>query len=136
MRRHILSVAIALSLLPAAARAGVGVHIDLGLPAAPPLVAVQPGVQVVEGVPDEVFYSGGWYWCRRPDGWYRARSPQASFYWVEPRRVPVVIARTPVGYYRNWHHAEHREHERVEHREHERVEHREHERAEHREWRR
>jgi len=108
MRKQILSLALAFCILPASARAQVGVHIELGLPVAPPMVVVQPGVQVVEGVPEEVFFTGGWYWCRRPDGWYRARSPRAPFYRVESRWVPAAIVRTPAGYYRNWHHGEHR----------------------------
>ena len=33
-------------------------QITVGLPASPPLVQVQPGVQVVEGSPDEVFFNG------------------------------------------------------------------------------
>ena len=87
-----------------AAQAQVSLHIDIGLPVAPPLVEVQPGVQVVEGFDGEVFFSNGWYWCRRPDGWYRARSPRAPFYFIERRRVPGVLVRMPEGRYRNWHH--------------------------------
>ena len=61
MKKLISSLALTLTLLPGAARAQVGVNIDIGLPAAPALVVVQPGVQVVEGFREEVFYSGGWY---------------------------------------------------------------------------
>lgn len=118
-----LARALALSLLlsawPLAATAQVGVHIDIGLPASPRLVVVQPGVQVVEGFPEEVFFSDGWYWCRRGDGWYRARSPRAPFVWAPTRRVPLALMRIPPGRYRNWHRAEVREHRR-EFREHER----------------
>ena len=106
MKKLISSLALTLTLLPGAARAQVGVNIDIGLPAAPALVVVQPGVQVVEGFREEVFFSGGWYWCRRGDAWYRARSPRAHFAWVEPRRVPVALVRMPAGRYRNWHRAE------------------------------
>jgi hypothetical protein len=120
MKSPLRFVALALLLAPFAARAQVGIHIDIGLPASPPLVVVQPGVQVVEGFREEVFVSGGWYWCRRDDGWYRARSPQSQFLWVEPRRVPVALVRVPRGQYRNWHRAEHaefREHKRAVHEE-------------------
>jgi len=130
MKRLIHALALALWLLPSAARPQVGVHIDIGLPAAPPLVVVQPGVQVVEGFPEEVFVSGGWYWCRRGDAWYRARSPRAHFQWVEPRRVPVALQRMPAGRYRNWHRAEardHRGHERATHEERREERHEEHE---------
>ena len=64
MKRLLLPLACVLALWPSAAQAGVSLHIDIGLPVAPPLVEVQPGIQVVEGFPEEVFFSGGWYWCR------------------------------------------------------------------------
>jgi hypothetical protein len=88
------------------------VEIHLALPAAPPLVVVQPGVQVVEDCDDEVFFSGGWYWARRGPYWYRARHPHEAFVRVEQRRVPVAIVRAPPGHYRHWH----REHVKVERR--------------------
>jgi hypothetical protein len=124
MKKLVFSLALALSIVPAAARAQVGVHIDIGLPVAPPLVVVQPGIQVVEGFNEEVFFSGGWYWCRRGNAWYRARTPQAHFVWVDSRHVPMALQRVPAGRYRNWHRAEVRA-ERHEVREHERAVHEE-----------
>jgi hypothetical protein len=109
MKRLIAFLALGLSIVPFTAQAQVGVHIDLGLPARPQVVEVEPGVRIVEGVPDEVFFSGGWYWCRRGDGWYRSRSPRAHFFWVDPHRVPRAFARTPEGHYRNWRRADHPE---------------------------
>jgi len=103
MIRPLLPIAFLLVLAAVPARAQVRLQIQLGLPVAPPLVMVQPGIQVVEGFGEEVFFSGGWYWCRRPDGWFRARSPQARFTWIEGRRVPPGLVRFPVGQYRNWH---------------------------------
>ncbi|WLT32036.1 hypothetical protein [Geothrix sp. PMB-07] len=104
MKRLALRSALLLALAIAPAQAQVHVQIELGLPVAPPLVVIQPGVQVVEGFDDEVFFHGGWYWCRRHDGWYRARSPRARFGWVEERRVPRLLVEVPRGHYRNWHH--------------------------------
>jgi len=104
MNKGLLPLACALMLCPVAARAQVSLHLDIGLPLAPPLVEVQPGIQVVEGFPGEVFFSAGWYWCRRPDGWYRARSPRARFDWVDRHAVPMGLMRIPAGQYRNWHH--------------------------------
>ena len=104
MKRYLLPLACVLGLWPSAAQAQVSLHIDIGLPVAPPLVQVQPGIQVVEGCPEEVFFSAGWYWCRRPDGWYRSRSPRARFDWVDRRYVPGGLMRMPSGRYRNWHH--------------------------------
>lgn len=103
MNRLSLSLAGLLLLCPAPARAQVRLQIDLGLPLAPPLVEVQPGIQVVEGFREEVFFHGGWYWCRRPDGWYRAGSPRDRFQWVDAHRVPPGLTRMPAGRYRNWH---------------------------------
>jgi hypothetical protein len=105
---RLLSLLLALAFLaPAAARAQVGVNIQLGLPAAPPMVVVQPGVQVVENYDEEVFYTGGWYWVRRDGRWWRARQPRAEFRYVEQRRVPVTIVRVPPGQYRQWNHEKH-----------------------------
>ena len=104
MKKQLIPLVFVLALGSTAARAQVSLHIDLGLPVAPPLVMVSPGVQVVEGFGEEVFFSGGWYWCRRPNGWYRARSPRARFDFVEGRRVPPGLVRIPAGQYRKWHH--------------------------------
>lgn len=104
MTRPALILALLLVAGASSVRAQVRVQIELGLPVAPPLVVIQPGLQVVEGFDDEVFFHGGWYWCRRHDGWYRARSPRARFGWVEERRVPRLLVEVPRGHYRNWHH--------------------------------
>jgi hypothetical protein len=113
MKRLGLPFALALSLLPlAAARAQVAVRIQVALPAAPPLVVVKPGVQVVENQDEEVFFSNGWYWVQRDGYWYRARNPRSAFVSVERRRVPVAIVRLPPGHYRHWRHAEVREERR------------------------
>jgi hypothetical protein len=116
MKRLALSFALALSALPGLADAQVGVQIQLGLPVAPPMVVVQPGIQVVENYDEEVFYTGGWYWVRRDNGWYRARGPRAAFVYCEPHRVPAGLVRLPPGHYRHWR----REDARREHREWER----------------
>ncbi len=103
MKRLLLSLALASSLLPLTARAQVEMSISVGLPVAPPLVVVQPGVQVVENYPEEVFFVGGWYWCRRGPYWYRAPSPRASFAYVEPGYVPTRLAyMPPPGHYKHW----------------------------------
>ncbi|GLH73631.1 hypothetical protein GETHLI_21330 [Geothrix limicola] len=104
MNRRLLPLAFLLSVGASSAWAQVHVQIELGLPVAPPLVVIRPGIQVVEGFGEEVFFSDGWYWCRRHDGWYRARSPRARFGWVEERRVPRRLIEVPRGQYRNWHH--------------------------------
>lgn len=104
MNRPALPFALLLSLGAPSAWAQVHVQIEIGLPVAPPLVVIQPGLQVVEGFHEEVFLHRGWYWCRRPNGWYRARSPQMRFEWVERRYVPPTLVQVPHGHYRNWRH--------------------------------
>jgi hypothetical protein len=104
MKTYALPLAVILALCSSAAQAQVHVGIELGLPEAPSLVVVSPGIQVVEGYQGEVFFQGGWYWARRPDGWYRARSPHDHFGWVDNRHVPGGLNRIPAGRYNNWHH--------------------------------
>jgi hypothetical protein len=113
------------ALAPSAARAEVHVNIQMGLPVAPPLVTVQPGVQVVENYNEEVYFVSGWYYVRRDGGWYRSRRPNAAFAWCEPRRVPVKLVRMPPGRY-----VRYQRHERNEERRERREERRE-ERHEH-----
>lgn len=116
--RLTLPLIFALALTPA--RAQVNIRIDIGLPPLPRLVLVQPGIQVVEGFQEEVFFHSGWYWCRRPHGWYRSRSHKTHFEWVEPRRVPASLTRMPQGQYKNWHRerAEERREEKQDQRDH------------------
>src|SRR4051812_36325066 len=116
MKRLGLPFALALLLSPLAARAQVAVRVQVALPAAPALVVVQPGVQVVENYDEEVFFANGWYWVQRDGYWYRARTPRSAFVVVERRRVPVAIVRLPPGHYRHWRREQVRE-ERREHRE-------------------
>ncbi len=108
MKPFALAFVLSLCALPAVSEAQVGVQIHIGLPVSPPLVVVQPGIQVVEDFDEEVFFSGGYYWVRRDNGWYRASSPRAAFVYVEPRRVPAGLVRLPPGQYKHWRKAEHK----------------------------
>jgi hypothetical protein len=79
------------------------VTITLGLPVVlPTLVVVQPGVSVIPNQPVEVFYSGGYYWTRRDAGWYRTHDHNGAWAHVDDGRVPVAIAKSPPGQYRNY----------------------------------
>jgi hypothetical protein len=94
-------------LLSAPALAQVKVDVQVALPtitfqAPPPLVVVQPGVQVVEDFDEEVFFVDGWYWVRRGDRWFRAKDHRGGWVVVEPRLVPVAIVKLPPGQYRHW----------------------------------
>ncbi len=108
MKRLALAFVFSLFAFPAVSKAQVGVQIQIGLPVSPTLVVVQPGIQVVEDFDEEVFFTGGYYWLRRDNGWYRAPSPRARFVFVEPRRVPVGLVRLPPGQYKHWRKAEHK----------------------------
>jgi hypothetical protein len=87
--------------------AQVQVRIDVALPtivfeAPPPLVVIQPGVQVVEDSDDEVFFVDSWYWVRRDGRWFRTQTHRGGWVLVEDRSVPVTIIRMPPGQYRKW----------------------------------
>jgi hypothetical protein len=104
-------LALACTLTPAAAQAQVDVHVDLRLPGVPSLVVVQPGVEVVEGYGDEVFFHGGAWWMRRGPVWYRSPTADGRYVVVRERSVPPVLSRLPPGRYRNYR-AEKHEHRR------------------------
>jgi hypothetical protein len=101
MRTIALALAAFLA-LPSLARAqSVDIHVNL--PAVlPRLVVVQPGVQVVPEVQEEVFFHDGWYWVRRDAYWYRSRDHRNGWVLVPERRVPPRLVAIPRGHYRNW----------------------------------
>jgi hypothetical protein len=104
MRTAIAMALAALIGLPAAARAQARVDIHFDLPAVlPPLVVIQPGVQVVPEVREEVFFHDGWYWARRDGYWYRTHDHRGGWVLVPVREVPPRFASLgPPGHYRNW----------------------------------
>lgn len=102
MKKLMLAAVAALMLSPTLAPAQVGVQIRVNIPVNPPLVVVQPGIQVVEDWDEEVFFTGGYYWVQRDGYWYRASSPRAAWVYVEPRRVPPGLVRIPPGHYRHY----------------------------------
>ncbi len=106
----LLAVAMGIS-APAFAQ----VRVEVGLPtirfaAPPPLVDVEPGVQVVEGYDQEVFFVDGWYWHRVDGRWYRSRDHLGHWAAVDRGMVPSRIAAYHVGAYRNWHPVRREEH--------------------------
>ena len=106
MKSSTLTLAALLILSPAVAQAQVRLGISIGLPPIPQFEVVAPGIQVVTGFQDEVFLQNGWYWARRPDGWYRSRDAHAHFDYVDYGRVPRGLSQMPEGRYRNWHHGD------------------------------
>ena len=84
--------------------------------AAPPLVAVGPGVQVVRDSDEEIFFSGGWYWHAGPSGvWYRTRSWRGGWVAAPRHMVPMAVMRLPRGQYRHFRGEPWREQRREEH---------------------
>ena len=99
----------------ARADAVVQTRITVALPVVlPRLVVVQPGVQVVEDLDEEVFFVDGWYWVRRDNFWYRARNPRTTWIYAEPRFIPPGLRRIPPGQYRRYRHAQWQEMKREE----------------------
>jgi hypothetical protein len=101
--KTLLAAAFLALALPAPARAQVQFQIQLGLPVTPPLVVVQPGIQVVRDYDEEVFFHGNRYWLRRGRHWYWAPGPSAPFVHVEPQAVPAPLMRLPPGRYVRYH---------------------------------
>lgn len=114
MRTLVKATVIASTLLlSGAAFAQVSAQVTVAVPppptvtfeVAPPLVYVSPGVQVVEGYDEEVFFTGGWYWCRRDGVWFRTHDYHGGWVMAPRRYVPARIYRMPPGHYRNYHYA-------------------------------
>jgi hypothetical protein len=87
----------AIACVPAQAELRVDVPLVM-----PPLVTVEPGVQVVEDYGEEIFFVDGYYWVRRGGNWYRAADPHARWAYVERRAVPAPIVRIPPGRYAHY----------------------------------
>jgi hypothetical protein len=104
MRHLLLAAAIAASaLLPRPAAAQVAVQLRLDLPVVlPGLVIIEPGIQVVPQVNEEVFFVDGYYWVRRDARWYRSHDHRRGWVLVESRGVPPRLVRIPPGHYRRW----------------------------------
>ncbi|MGC4001444.1 MAG: hypothetical protein QM767_29885 [Anaeromyxobacter sp.] len=102
MRKTLLALAV-LSPTLALGQATISAGFQINLPAVlPQLVVIQPGVQVVPQVQEEVFYVDNHYWCRRGDAWYRSPDHRHGWVVVERRVVPARLVELPEGHYRNW----------------------------------
>lgn len=122
MRKTTLSIALAgaLSFPAAAAAQGLHAEINLQLPTViPPMVVIQPGVQVIPEIGHEVFFVDGAYYARQGGGWYRAPSPHAArWVGVPVHAVPVALVKIPPGHYKNWKPSKaEKEHEKAERKE-------------------
>ncbi len=99
----VLALAVALSPLAAGAQVQVTVQLPIiRFEAPPPLVVVQPGIQVVEDYDDEVYFVDSWYWVRRDGHWFRARDHHGGWVVAERGRVPVTLVNLQPGKYRRY----------------------------------
>jgi hypothetical protein len=100
-----LLIALALSIAPGLGRGEDHGEIRVGLPASPEMAIVAPGVQVVVGQDEEIFYTNHRWWMRHDGRWYHASHHHDAFVPIDVQRVPSVLMRIATGRYRH-HHAE------------------------------
>ncbi len=104
MRKLLVVAFVAVSLfVPRPAPAQVQVTLRLDLPVVlPRLVVVEPGIQVVPQVNEEIFFVDGFYWVRRDTTWYRSHDHRRGWVVVASRGVPARLVKYPPGHYRKW----------------------------------
>jgi hypothetical protein len=86
------AVLLALALLAAPAHADDPDEIRIALPDVPELGAATDGVQRVQGIDLEVFFTAGQYWVKQDQGWFSARQPGEPFVQADRRRVPQQLS--------------------------------------------
>jgi hypothetical protein len=104
MRHLFIAAALAAMLViprPASAQVQVSVHFDLPV-VLPALVVIEPGIQVVPQVNEEVFFVDGYYWVRRDTRWYRSHDHRGGWVVIDSRSVPARLVKYPPGHYRKW----------------------------------
>lgn len=104
MRSFIAWSAVGMLVSVASVQAQVRVDVSLPLPsirfvAPPPVIVVEPGIQVVEDYDDEVFVMNGSYWLLRDGTWYR--SPDYRGGWIISPPPPRLVTFVP-GRYRHF----------------------------------
>ncbi len=105
MRIRTLVVAASVLALPAFAQVQINVQLPtLTFNSPPPLVVVEPGVQVVEDYDEEVYFVSDYYWVRRGPRWYRTKDHRGGWVVVDGPGVPASIVRVPEGKYRRYKH--------------------------------
>jgi hypothetical protein len=100
LRTNLLVAAFAALLSVPALAQNVEVKISFPWAAPPPLVVVEPGIQVVPDYDGELFFVDGWYWVRRDGRWLHARDLRSPFVYVAA--PPAALVRVPPGKYRRW----------------------------------
>jgi len=101
MKKPLLAAATAALLSFPAFAQDVQLKISLPWLTPPPLVVVEPGIQVVPDYEEEIFFVDNWYWVRRDGRWWRTRDYHGGWAYM-PRGVPPGLSRIPPGKYRHW----------------------------------
>ncbi len=103
MRIRTLVVAASMLALPAFAQVNINVQLPtVTFSTPPPLVVVEPGVQVVEDSDEEVYFVSDTYWVRRGPRWYRAKDYRGGWVVVDGPGVPPALVQVPEGKYRHY----------------------------------
>ncbi len=102
MKTLCLSIAILVA-APVTAQVHVQVQLpSIVFPAPPPLVVIEPGIQVVEDYDDEVFFVDNFYWYRRGPHWYRTPTHNGTWVVVDQHHVPGKLVKFRPGQYRKF----------------------------------
>lgn len=105
MRIRTALVLASIVALPAFAQVEINIQLPtITFSAPPPLVVVEPGVQVVEDNDEEVFFVSDSYWVRRGPRWYRTKDHRGGWVVVDGPGVPPSLVRVPAGKYRRYKH--------------------------------
>lgn len=103
MNSRTVVLAAALVALPAFAQVEISIQLpSITFAAPPPLVVVQPGVQVVEDNDEEIYVVENTYWVHRGPHWYRAKDHRGGWVVVDGPNVPASLVRMPPGRYRHY----------------------------------
>src|SRR5688572_27995087 len=86
------------------------VQVNIQLPAIrfptpPPVVVVDPGIQVIEDQDDEIFVVDNIYWTRRDGRWFKSPDHTGKWVIVDGPLVPSHLVKVPPGRYRKYKHA-------------------------------
>lgn len=101
MRKLLLAALVVAA--PAFAQVQVTVQLPtISFAVPPPVVVVEPGIQVVEDQDDEVFFVDNVYWVRRGPQWYRSPDHRGGWVVVDGPRVPPTLVHLPPGKYRRY----------------------------------
>lgn len=102
--RNLLLIASVVA-LPAFAQVEISIQLpSITFSAPPPLVVVQPGVQVVEDNDEEIYFVENYYYVRRGPRWYRTRDHRGGWAVVDGPGIPPTLVSMPAGKYRRYKH--------------------------------